>query len=107
MALLPRLRAIVRKTARGQGYTSELIENTLRTFLDDMTCVVTTNYLLMQSDEALEALYWTWERTAIKYPEFQSRLKQIMVNSRIYLAMPKEEPTQQEENNIVNLFTTH
>lgn len=107
MTLFPRLRAIIRATPRGQGYEAVTIEKAVDTFISDITCVLTTNYLSMQSDKTLATLYWSWERTAIKYPEFETRLRQIMANTKVYLALPTEAVTVQEETNVVSLFTVH
>lgn len=104
MILLPRLRAIIRQTVRGASYEQATINKALDTFITDMTHIVTENYLNMLSDETLENLYWSWERTAIKLPELELRIKQLMSSCRIYLPMPTDTVTPQEESNIVNLF---
>lgn len=107
MTLFPRLRAIIRATPRGQSYEAVTIEKAVDTFISDITCVLTPDYLSMQCDKTLETMYWSWERTAIKYPEFESRLRQIMTNTKVYLTLPTEPVTAQEETNVVSLFSVH
>lgn len=105
MNLSSRLRAIIRKTGRGASYENTTIKKALETFVSDMSHIVTERYLNMLSDETLENLYWSWERTAIQLPEYESRIKHLMSGCKIYLSIPNADLVKpQEESNIVNLF---
>lgn len=104
---LSKLRAVLRKTPRGANYSDETMSKALDTFISDMTCVVTLNYLKMQSEDSLSAIYFSWERTAIKYQDFEVRLKHLLSNTKIYVALPVAEITPEEESNVISIFTVH
>lgn len=105
--LLTKLKALIRVTPKGRSYESALLDRIAQTFLTDMCCVVTTSFLAKQDDTSLTNIYWAWERTAIKFPEFEARIQQLMTNTKILLILPTEEATPTEETNVVNLFQVH
>lgn len=109
MNSIPRLRAAIRKTVRGAAYPDDTMERALNTFFGDILCILTPQFLDMQSDGSLEAMYWSWERTALQFPEFEARLRQIMLNCKVYLpmALVADEPLEAKGNNVINMFQLH
>lgn len=102
-----RLRAIIRKTKRGNAYTDGSLNNAIKVFTDDILQFISIEILDDMPDSTLYSTYLAWETMAIKHQDPDQRIKHIKKGMKIILmpSLVDSEDELAETTNIVSLFS--
>ncbi len=102
-----RLRAIIRKTKRGNAYSDGSLNNAIKVFTDDILQFISIEILDDMPDSTLYSTYLAWETMAIKHQDPEQRIKHIRKGMKIILmpSLVESEDEPAETTNIVSLFS--
>lgn len=105
--LKSRLRAIIRKTKRGNAYSDGSLNNAITVFTDDLLQFISIEILEDMPDSTLYSTYLAWETMAIKHQDPAQRIKHIRKGMKIILmpSLVEVEDGPAASTNIVSLFS--
>lgn len=76
--LKSRLRAIIRKTKRGNAYSDGSLNNAITVFTDDLLQFISIEILEDMPDSTLYSTYLAWETMAIKHTKTLRNVSSIL-----------------------------